>query len=124
LSCEWYDFEDERWSQDWEETNSLPKLVRVTLTMRKRKDFDENLELQRLVELEVAPDLPSRESRDRGRSPTRDARRETAENAAAGSSESAPRGAAGAPPRQTAPTIGRTDGRSLKIDSGSRGGGR
>lgn len=124
LSCEWYDFEDERWSQDWEETNSLPKLVRVTLTMRKRKDFDENLELQRLVELEVAPDLPSRESRDRGRSPTRDARRETAENAAAGSSESAPRGAAGAPPRQTAPTIGRTDGRTIKMDSGSRGGGR
>ena len=67
LSCEWYDFEDERWSQDWEETNSLPKLVRVTLTMRKRKDFDESLELQRLVELEVAPDLPGGERRGRSR---------------------------------------------------------
>jgi len=63
LSCEWYDFEDESWSQDWEETNSLPKLLRVTLTMKKRKEFDENLELQRLIVLEVAPDLPGQERR-------------------------------------------------------------
>ncbi len=65
LSCEWYDFEGDDWSQDWEETNSLPKLVRVTLKMKKRKQFDESLELQRLVELEVAPDLPGTESGDR-----------------------------------------------------------
>ena len=65
FACEWYDFEEESWSQDWEETNSLPKLVRVTLTMKKRENFDENLELQRLVELEVAPELPGRERRDR-----------------------------------------------------------
>jgi len=65
LSCEWYDFEDDRWSQNWEETNSLPKLLRVTLTMKRRKDFDEELELQRLVVLEVAPDLPGREKHDR-----------------------------------------------------------
>ncbi len=65
FDCEWYDFENEDWSTDWEETNSLPKLVRVTLKMEKRKNFDEELELQRLVELEVAPLLPGRESRDR-----------------------------------------------------------
>ena len=65
FSCEWYDFENDDWSQDWEETNSLPKLLRVTLTMKKRKQFDENLELQRLVELEVAPELPGGEDRDR-----------------------------------------------------------
>ena len=65
FSCEWYDFEGERWTQEWEETNSLPKLVRLTLTMKKRGEFDENLELQRLVELEVAPELPGRERRDR-----------------------------------------------------------
>jgi prepilin-type N-terminal cleavage/methylation domain-containing protein len=65
FSCEWYDFESDSWSQKWEETNSLPKLLRVTLTMARRKNFDENLELQRLVELEVAPDLPARENRDR-----------------------------------------------------------
>ena len=65
FKCEWYDFENEGWTEDWEETNSLPKLVRVTLTMKPRKDFDEALELQRLVVLEVAPDLPGRERRDR-----------------------------------------------------------
>lgn len=65
FECEWYDFDADTWSTDWEETNSLPKLVRVTLTMKKRKDFDEELELQRLVELEVAPEIPARENRDR-----------------------------------------------------------
>ena len=65
FECEWYDFENEGWTGDWEETNSLPKLVRVTMTMKKRKDFDEELELQRLVELEVAPEIPARENRDR-----------------------------------------------------------
>ena len=65
FTCEWYDFDVDSWSTDWEETNSLPKLVRVTLKMKKRAEFDEELELQRLVELEVAPDLPGRERRDR-----------------------------------------------------------
>lgn len=74
FECEWYDFDLETWSQNWEETNSLPKLVRATLKMKKRKDFDENLELQRLVELEVAPEIPARENRDR----TTDAGREEA----------------------------------------------
>ena len=65
FSCEWYDFDTETWSTDWDYTNSLPKLVRVTLKMKKRKEFDEELELQRLVELEVAPDIPDRVRRDR-----------------------------------------------------------
>ncbi len=61
FACEWYDFEDESWSQDWEETNSLPKLVRVTLTMQPDGELKESLKLQRLVVLEVAPELPGRE---------------------------------------------------------------
>ena len=65
FDCEWYDFDLDSWSHDWEETNSLPKLVRVTLKMKKRKEFDEELELQRVVELEVAPEIPARENRDR-----------------------------------------------------------
>ena len=85
FSCEWYDFDVDSWSTDWEETNSLPKLVRVTLKMKKRAEFDEELELQRLVELEVAPDLPGRERRDR----TTDGGREGA------AGEAAPTDAAG-----------------------------
>ena len=60
-----------------EETNSLPKLVRVTLKMEKRKNFDEELELQRLVELEVAPELPGRENRDRTTAPVEETPAET-----------------------------------------------
>ena len=84
FSCEWYDFDEERWTQDWEETNSLPKLVRVTLTMQKREEFDENLELQRLVELEVAPLIPGGERKDRT---TGDPREQVAPDAAAGGGE-------------------------------------
>ncbi|NLB65691.1 MAG: prepilin-type N-terminal cleavage/methylation domain-containing protein [Lentisphaerae bacterium] len=99
FSCEWYDFEDDNWSQDWEFTNSLPKLLRVTLTMRKRKDFNENLEIQRLVELEVAPDLPGQERR--ARSDARGSRRrerEEGEGDSARPSAETPAEATGQPP--------------------------
>ncbi len=112
FSCEWYDFEEDRWSQDWEETNSLPKLVRVTLTMQKRKDFDESLELQRLVELEVAPDLPGGERR--GRSDAREARRDAAEAAA---EDAGPAGGGSS-------SAGETPDVEIQVDGGSRGGGR
>lgn len=61
FSCEWYDFKEEDWSQDWEETNSLPKLVRVSLTMQPEGELRESIQLQRLVVLEVAPVVPGRE---------------------------------------------------------------
>mgnify|MGYP000924750384 FL=1 len=115
FSCEWYDFEEDRWSQDWEETNSLPKLVRVTLTMQKRKDFDEQLELQRLVELEVAPDLPGGERR--GRSDAQEAQRSAAE---AGAENAGMGGASGE--SQAVPGQGRNV--EIKVDGGPRGGGR
>lgn len=109
LSCEWYDFENETWDQDWEETNSLPKLLRVNMTMKKRKDFDEELELQRLVVLEVAPTLPGQESRDRT----------TAERASAAEEEEEETATAA----ETGQTESTTDNEA-KITSGSRGGGR
>ncbi|MDR0994303.1 MAG: prepilin-type N-terminal cleavage/methylation domain-containing protein [Verrucomicrobiota bacterium] len=84
FSCEWYDFEEETWSQEWEETNSLPKLLRITLTMEKREAFDEHLELQRLVELEVAPELPGRERRGRSTDSGNDRNRENAATDAGG----------------------------------------
>lgn len=63
FACEYYDFEDEDWSQDWETTNTLPKLVRVTLTMAPQGEMRDSLKLQRLVALEVAPEVPGRERR-------------------------------------------------------------
>ncbi len=114
FSCEWYDFDLETWSQDWEETNSLPKLVRVTLTMKKRKDFDENLELQRLVELEVAPEIPARESRDRTT--------ETGGAAASGGAAEAAAGEGAAAAGGAQAEAGKT-GR-VTIEGGEKGGGR
>jgi len=107
FSCEWYDFEEDRWSQDWEETNSLPKLVKVTLTMQEREEFDEELVMERLVELEVAPLLPGREGRDR----TTDDRRPP---------DDAPDGGETAPDTQE-----ESEGEDgLTIEGGDRGGGR
>ena len=65
FSCEWYDFEEDGWSQEWEETNSLPKVLKVSLTMEPREKDGDPVRLQRIVELEVAPDLPGRERKDR-----------------------------------------------------------
>lgn len=67
FSCEWYDFEAEDWSQEWEETNSLPKLVRLNLVMKPREGEKTRLKLSRVVELAVAPDLPGRERRGSAR---------------------------------------------------------
>lgn len=61
--CQWYNFAEERWSQEWEETNSLPKLVQFTLVMKPREAFEKSMEIKRLVELEVAPELPGQEQR-------------------------------------------------------------
>ena len=65
FSCEWYDYEEDAWSQEWEETNSLPKVLRVTLTMEPRGKDADPVRLCRIVELEVAPDLPGGERKDR-----------------------------------------------------------
>jgi prepilin-type N-terminal cleavage/methylation domain-containing protein len=65
FSCEWYDFEADDWAQDWEETNSLPKLLRVTLTMKPRETDPTPVQLQRVVTIPVAPDLPGQERRAR-----------------------------------------------------------
>ena len=58
FSCEWYDFEQEDWSQDWEKTNSLPKLVRLNLVMKPREGEKERLKLSRVVEHDDALGLP------------------------------------------------------------------
>ena len=101
FSCEWYDFEEDRWSQDWETTNSLPKLLRVTLTMQKRKDFDERLQLRRMIPLEVAALLPGTERRDRRQAPGR----------GRGGGEGGEGGGGGAPAEETRPAPS-TDGGS------------
>lgn len=144
FSCEWYDFEGEDWSQEWEETNSLPKLVRITLNMKPRENQKERFQLQRIVELEVAPELPGKE---RNAGPTSGGGRGRQEDAAGGSGNAAgvnvgprPGGSGEAPSsgaRQEKPTPSNArpnrnnnrDGanRTIGMDGGAlqlRGGGR
>lgn len=92
FSCEWYDFDGEDWSQDWEETNSLPKVLRVTMTMEPYAEGEESLTMARIVDLEVAPDLPGQEKKDR----TTQQRSEREERENAGNGENA-NGEGGAP---------------------------
>lgn len=114
FECEWYDFEDESWSHDWEETNSLPKLVRLTLVMDKREGDDEPLRLSRVVDLEVAPDLPGRESSDR--TTVGEMEREDRENGEDGNGNAVP------PPRRTGNNEGNRPGN--RTSSGRTSSGR
>lgn len=53
--CRFYDFEEESWSSDWEDTNSLPSLVEITLYMEPLEKYEPPVTIQRLVVIPVAP---------------------------------------------------------------------
>lgn len=53
--CRFYDFEEESWSTDWEDTNAIPSMLEITLYMEPLEKYDPPLTLQRLVVIPVAP---------------------------------------------------------------------
>lgn len=53
--CRFYDFEKESWSSDWEDTNSIPSLLEITLYMEPIEKYDPPVTIQRLVVIPVAP---------------------------------------------------------------------
>ncbi len=55
LNVEIYNFEDEDWDDEWEDTNAVPSLVRITLYMEPVEKFKPPIKLQRIVEIPVAP---------------------------------------------------------------------
>jgi len=55
LECRVYNFEDETWEKEWEDTNALPSLVEITLYMEPVEKFKPPIKLQRVVEIPVAP---------------------------------------------------------------------
>ena len=121
FGCEWYDFEEDGWSQDWEETNSLPKVLRVTLTMEPREKDGDPLRLQRIVELEVAPDLPGEEHRDRTTQDKMD--REEREAAAGESGGDAKNGSGGSESSGKSNSNSGSGGSGGKSGSGGSSGG-
>lgn len=55
LGCRIYNFEDETWENEWEDTNAVPRLVEITVFMEPLEKFGSPVKLQRLVEIPVAP---------------------------------------------------------------------
>lgn len=57
FDCEVYDVEQEDWSFEWEDTNAIPRLVKVTLYLTPVELYEPPVEIVRLVEIPVAPPL-------------------------------------------------------------------
>jgi len=57
LDVRFYNPEDEIWEEDWEKTNSLPRLVEVSLYLDPVEEYGDPVILKRLVEIPVAPEL-------------------------------------------------------------------
>ncbi len=55
VQCRTYNAEEEEWQNEWEDTNSIPTLVEVTLYMDPVEEYGEAVKIQRLVEIPIAP---------------------------------------------------------------------
>ena len=55
LDCQVYNFEEEDWDDEWEDTNAVPSLVKITLFMEPMERGEPPIKLQRVVEIPVAP---------------------------------------------------------------------
>ena len=54
FDCQVYDFERKSWSDDWDNTNKVPNLVKVTLTIKPPHEGDPPLTLSRVIEIPIA----------------------------------------------------------------------
>lgn len=59
LDCEVYNFEDEVWDTEWEDTNAVPSLLQVTVFLEPLDDGEPAVKVQRVVEIPVAPAVTS-----------------------------------------------------------------
>lgn len=55
--CRVYDAEEEDWKHEWENTNSVPRLLELTFYLKPIKEYSEPQVLKRLVEIPIAPPL-------------------------------------------------------------------
>ena len=55
IECEVYDWENETWDDEWEDTNAVPSLIRVTLYVEPAERYDPPMKISRLIELPIAP---------------------------------------------------------------------
>ena len=61
LRCRVYDDEDGRWMERWEETNSIPSLIEITLFVEEDGDrYAPPLQMRRAVTIPIAPAVTNR----------------------------------------------------------------
>lgn len=81
--CRFYDFEKDSWSSDWEDTNSIPSLVEITLYMEPLEKYDPPITIKRLVVIPVAPAITNAVKPDSSSEPNAGAGGQTAAGARA-----------------------------------------
>jgi prepilin-type N-terminal cleavage/methylation domain-containing protein len=57
LECRIWNVENERWEDDWEESNAIPSLVEVTLFVQPPDPLEPPLKLRRAVQIPIAPEV-------------------------------------------------------------------
>ncbi|MFH0907306.1 MAG: prepilin-type N-terminal cleavage/methylation domain-containing protein [bacterium] len=55
IKCRIWDEEDEDWIEEWENTNSVPSIVEITLFMDPIEKYGQPVEIKRLIEIPIAP---------------------------------------------------------------------
>lgn len=55
LSCQVYNIDDENWDDKWEDTNSIPGLIEITLYAEPADRYDDPIEYRQLIEIPLGP---------------------------------------------------------------------
>jgi prepilin-type N-terminal cleavage/methylation domain-containing protein len=55
LTCYVYNIEDEDWDDEWEDTNSIPGLIEITLFAEAPDEDDDPIEYRQLIEIPLGP---------------------------------------------------------------------
>jgi prepilin-type N-terminal cleavage/methylation domain-containing protein len=55
LSCQAYDIEEEEWDDEWEDTNSIPGLIEITLYAEPDRKRGDPIEYRQLIEIPLGP---------------------------------------------------------------------
>ncbi len=56
LDCQVYNKEDEEWEDEWEFTNSIPRLLKLTLYMEPLEEYGDAVEMMRVIEIPLGSD--------------------------------------------------------------------
>ena len=66
LSCEVYNPELEDWENEWENTNAVPRLIKVQLELAPLEKYEPAIEVNRIVEIPIGPPLDKAVSTEGG----------------------------------------------------------